>query len=103
MPVYIGTYQVGRQQVRGELDAVKIALDGFGQGFYRGGLGQSGQTLNQQVAITDQAHQHAVYQPLLADYPGRDMRAHRIQFLSVCALANRRCFLFRCCSIDSVT
>jgi hypothetical protein len=58
--VDVGADEVRGQQVRGELDAVEVALHGLGQGLDGGGLGQTRHALHQQVAVAQQADQHAV-------------------------------------------
>ena len=58
---------IARQQVRGELDAVKAAFESVGQGFYGAGFGQPGRTLDQQVAIRQQGDNQSLYQVRLAD------------------------------------
>ena len=73
--VDVGADQVRGQQVRGELDAVKVALQGLGQGLDRRGLGQARHALHQQVAIAEQADEHAVDEAMLADDARGDMVA----------------------------
>jgi hypothetical protein len=65
--VDLGAGQVGRQQVRGELDAVEIAFDAVGQHLDGGGLGQARRAFHQQVAVTEQGHGQAAHQALLAN------------------------------------
>ncbi len=67
----LGTGQVGRQQVRGELDAGEISFQARGQRTDGGGLGQAGGTFDQQVAVGQQGDQQALDQRSLADDLGR--------------------------------
>ena len=69
MAVNIGTYQIGRQQVRGELNTVKISFNGFGQSFYRRRLRQAGHTLYQEMTLAQEADEHAVDEFALPDNP----------------------------------
>ena len=50
-----GTYYVGRQQVRGELDTAELGIHRLGQGVDGQGLGQAGDTFQQNVAAAEQA------------------------------------------------
>ena len=52
-------HQIGGQQIRGELNAVETAVQGFGQGVHCQGLGQSRHAFNEQVALCQQRNQHA--------------------------------------------
>ena len=79
VPVDIGADQVRGQQVRGELDAVEIAFHGLRQGLDRRGLGQAGHAFDQQVAVAQQADQHAVDELLLADDARGDVIANWFQ------------------------
>ena len=65
--VDIGAGQVGRQQVRRKLQAMKITLDALGQHLDRAGLGQSRRALDQQMPVAQQRNQHPVDQVRLAD------------------------------------
>jgi hypothetical protein len=69
MAVNIGAYQIGRQQVRGELDTVKISLDGFSKGLYCRRLRQTGHTLYQKMTLAQEADEHAVDEIALSDNP----------------------------------
>ena len=60
---------VGWQQVRGELDTVKVAFEVVGEGLDGGGFCQAGSALNQQVAIGQQGNQQTVHQFFLANNP----------------------------------
>lgn len=65
--VDLGTGEIGRQQVRCELDAVEIRLDARSQLLDRGGLGQAGGTFDEQVTIGKKGNQQSIHQRLLAD------------------------------------
>ena len=72
-PVHLGSHQVGGKQVGGELDAFEIGIHGVGQGFDRTGLGQPGNTFNENMPSGEQPHEQTVNQfPLphhdLADF-----------------------------------
>ena len=58
---------IGRQHVRGELQARKARVDGGRQGFDRKGLGQSGDPFEQDVAIGQQPDNEPLDQVFLAD------------------------------------
>jgi len=64
-PEDLGAGDVARQQVRGELDAVEVAVDGGGQFLDRAGLREPWRALNQQVPTAEQGHQQALQQRLL--------------------------------------
>ncbi len=59
-PVDIGAGQVRWQQIRRELQAMKVTLDTLGQNLDRPGLGQARCALDQQMAIAQQRDQHPV-------------------------------------------
>ena len=63
----LGAGQVSGQQVRGELNAVKVTLDQFAEALDGAGLGQAGRAFHQQVAIAEQGDEHAIDQGFLAD------------------------------------
>jgi hypothetical protein len=88
MAVNIGTYQIGRQQVRGELNTVKISFDGFGEGFYRCRLRQTGHTLDQEMTLTQEADEHAVDEITLSDNPRGKMGTNIVQNRGVDVAAN---------------
>ena len=67
-----GAYEVGRQQVGGELYAAELGIDGFCQGGDGQRLRQSGHPLQQHVATAQQTNQQAVDHMLLA----HNMLAH---------------------------
>ena len=71
----VGSGQIARQQVRRELDAPKAAVDGSGQCFHRGCLGQPWQALHQHMAISQQANHQTVEQGGLADNDARQRLA----------------------------
>ena len=60
------TGQIGRQQVRGELDAGEIGIQARSQGADSHGLGQAGSTFHQQMAVGQQGNQQAFHQARLA-------------------------------------
>ena len=68
--VNLGAGEVGRQQVRGELDAVKIALDTITERLDRACLGEPGRAFDEQVTIGQNCDQETLYEPLLADDAG---------------------------------
>jgi hypothetical protein len=53
---------------------MKTSFDTFGQHFDRAGLRQTGRTLYQQMAVTEERDQHSVDQTLLADDKTRHVR-----------------------------
>ena len=57
------------QQVRRELDPVKVAFQVLGEGLDGGGFRQSGCALYQQVAVCKQGDQQTIHQLFLPDYP----------------------------------
>lgn len=67
----IGTGEVARQQVRGELDAAETAVDGGGEGFHCGRLGQARQPLHQHMAVGQEADHQPVEQDVLTDDDAR--------------------------------
>ena len=67
LAVDAGAEDVGGHQVRGELDAGEGAADHAGERLDRQRLGHAGHTLEQQVALGQQADQHPLDQPVLAD------------------------------------
>ena len=58
---------VGRNEIRGELDALELAADRLGEGLHRHRLGQPGHPLDKEVAAGEQCHDHALEQGVLAD------------------------------------
>ncbi len=67
----LGTGQIGRQQVRGELHAGEVSFQARGQRTDRRGLGQARSAFHQQVTIGQQRDQQAFDQCRLADDLGR--------------------------------
>jgi len=65
--INVGAGEVARQQVGGELDAAEAAVDGGGERFHRGRLGQARQAFDQHVTIGEQADHQSVEQRVLAD------------------------------------
>ncbi len=74
-PVDLSTGDVARQQVRGELDAMKIALDDSGELFDGSRFCLSGRTLDQQMTAADQGHHQALDELFLADDAGLEPAA----------------------------
>ena len=66
-------HDVGGQQVRRELDAREIGLDGLRQRAHRQGFRQAGDALEQDVAVAQQADEEAVDQVLLTDDDAGDL------------------------------
>jgi hypothetical protein len=85
----VNSGHVARQQVRGELDAVKTALQSVCKGFDGPGLGQARGTFHQQVAVRQQGDDESLNQMGLAD----DLPAEPLfQGPNICA-----CHAFSCC------
>ncbi len=103
----LGAGEVGRQQVRGELDAGEVRLQARGQGTNGGGLGQAGRAFHQQVAIGEQGDQQAFDQGGLADNARRQRVAQadegRMQGAVVGAGAGRLVGKGRCVHRSSLT
>ncbi|MNE24253.1 hypothetical protein D3C80_1175380 [compost metagenome] len=64
--VDFGTGDVGREQVGGELDAMELRLDAFGELFDGLGLGQARRAFDQHVAVGQEHDQQPLDQFLLA-------------------------------------
>ena len=71
--VDLGAGDVGGQQVRRELDAAEVGVEVLGHRLDGPGLGEAGQALDQQVAVGEQADQHALDHAGLAE----DLGVHR--------------------------
>src|SRR5690606_4268838 len=80
-PVDLGAGEVGRQQVRRELEAVEIALDAFRQHLDGAGLGEARLTLDQQVPVAQERDQHAVDQMRLSDDQAAGVRFQPLELL----------------------
>ncbi len=94
-PVDAGADDVGRHQVRGELKAGERAADGAGEGLDGERLGDTGHALEQAVALREQAHHHALDEPLLADDHPLDLEHHPFEGGGV----GGRCMGGRCCHL----
>ena len=66
--VYHRADNVGGQQVGSELYAAVLRVDELRKGLDGQGLGQSGHTLEQDMAVAEQSYQKRVYQMALANY-----------------------------------
>jgi hypothetical protein len=60
-------HEVGRHQVRRELDAPERAVDGLCQRLHGERLGQSRHALDQQVPLRERGHQHPFEEVVLSD------------------------------------
>ncbi len=80
-PVDIGAREIGRQQVRRELQAVEIALDALRQHLDGAGLGQPRRTLDQQVTVAQKRNEHAVDQVRLPDDQAACMRLELLELV----------------------
>ena len=72
--------QVGRKQVRGELEAGELDVDGRGERLDRQGFGQARHAFQQDVPVGQQADDQAFDQVILADDDLADLakkRAHK--------------------------
>lgn len=67
-PVDFTAGDVGRQQVRGKLDSVKVTLEVVGKGLDGGGR-QPRRAFYQQVPVGKQRDQQTIHQLFLPDYP----------------------------------
>ena len=68
--VNIGTGEIGRQHIGGELHALEVALQAMRQRLDRAGFGQAGRTLDQQMTLRQQRNQQAFHQRRLAENLG---------------------------------
>ena len=59
--------EVGRDQVRGELDAVERPAEHVGEGLHRQRLGEAGDALEQHVAAGEESDEHPLEHPFLPD------------------------------------
>ncbi len=65
--VDLGAGHIAWQQVRGELDAVKVAADGLRQAFDRLGFGKAGRAFHQQMPVREEGDQEPFDQFSLTD------------------------------------
>jgi hypothetical protein len=63
----LGAGNVGRQQIRGELDAMELGFDALGEFFDRFGLGQTRRALDQHVAVGEQGDEQTLDEFFLAE------------------------------------
>jgi hypothetical protein len=75
----LGAGQVRRQQIRRELDTVKVCLDPSGQGLDGAGLGDTGRTLDQQVPVGKQRDQQPLHQRVLTQDLPLDPAPQRLE------------------------
>ena len=73
-PVDLRAGEIGRQEIRGELQAVEVALDAVAQHLDRAGLREAGRALHEQVAVAEQHGEHPVEQAFLTDDETFEMR-----------------------------
>ena len=64
---------VGRHQVRGELDAAELQVERLGERSHQHGLAQPGHTLEQGMATGDEADQHVAHNVRLPHHDGGDL------------------------------
>ena len=64
---HLGTGDVGRQQVRGELDAAEVRIQILREALDGARLGQTRQAFNQQVTVGQQTDQQSFDNMFLAD------------------------------------
>ncbi len=74
--VHLGAEHVGRQQVGRELDALERRVDRLGERSHREGLGEPGDTLEQDVPARQQADQQAFDHVFLPDDSAGDLVGH---------------------------
>ena len=73
--VDLGAGDIRREQIRGELDAMELAFDAFGQLLDRLGLGQTRCAFDQQMAVGEQGDQQALDKLVLAENLGGEKLA----------------------------
>jgi hypothetical protein len=71
-------HQVGRHEVGRELDALEAAAHGARERLHRQRLGQPRHTFDQQVALRQHGHQHALEKAVLADDDALDFVEHAL-------------------------
>ena len=76
--VHARAHQIGRQQVGRELDSFEAAAHGLRQRVHREGFGQSGDALDEQVALRQDGHQNAFQKSILADHHAFDFIQHTL-------------------------
>ncbi len=74
-----GAGQIGRQQIRRELDAMEIAFDARGEFLDRRRLGEAGRTFDEQMAVGEQRDQQAIDEQFLADDAFGQFAAQRLE------------------------
>ena len=74
-----GADDVGGHQVGGELDAGERTADDLGEGLDGERLGDAGHAFEQHVPLGQQADQHALDQPVLADDDSLDLEDRAFQ------------------------
>ena len=79
LPVDPGADDVGGHQVGGELDAGERAADDLGERLDGQRLGHAGHALEQAVAPGEQADEHPLDQPVLADDDPLDLEERALQ------------------------
>jgi hypothetical protein len=78
-PVDAGADQVGRQQVRRELDALELAADRRGERLDRQRLRQPRHALDEQMAAGEQPDRHPLEQQVLTDDRALDLEQHLLE------------------------
>ena len=79
LPVDAGTDDVGGHQVGGELDARERPADHLREGLHGQRLGHAGNTLEQHMALGQQADQHPLHELVLADDDPLDLEDGPLQ------------------------
>ena len=72
-PVDAGADEVGRDEVRGELDALERRLEDVGEGLDRERLGEAGDALEQEVAAREERDEDPLEHLVLADDDPADL------------------------------
>ena len=92
--VDFGAGQIGRQQIWGKLDAVKIGLNPAAQDIDGPGLGKAWGTLDQEVAVCQEGHQHALNETFLTNHLSADVVLKVLNGLLGLGQAGGRLLLF---------
>ena len=80
----LGTDDVGGEEVRGELDPLEFEVEGLGDGVDEGGLAETGDTFEEDVAAADDGDEDIFDDVLLTDDEFADFRADFLEgFLEV--------------------